>query len=230
MRPKPFSLSRDHAYARFNSPSHGHFDTTTQRMPAYSLEATPFRWVMRGADGDPACPTWGIEIDDALEERADALMEFESDWIQDHENQLALLDSFFSSLHARKSLVFLYAKDVPLLEERAPGARILVGAGFVDEVRPVVEWNYKADGPLRSIMWERAVLHSIRPSFPGRVPASVPAALGESRAPGRRPAAVRRLAPGEHFDDFSYVTELVGPTEQSGRWSSWRAFWTSCRE
>jgi hypothetical protein len=79
---------------------------------------------------------WGIEVDCGLEERAIELMNFESNWIQDHRNQLALLDSFFSALGARKSLVLLYVKDLPLIEEREPGGRYLVGAGFVDGVDP----------------------------------------------------------------------------------------------
>ena len=47
----------------------------------------------------------------------------EDTWIQDHRNQLALLDSFFSALCPRESLVFLYAKDIPLIEQREPGGR-----------------------------------------------------------------------------------------------------------
>jgi hypothetical protein len=70
-----------------------------------------------------------------------------------------------SALRPRQSLVLLYAKDVPLVEERMPGERYLIGAGLVDSIDPAVEWTYSKEGPLRSIMWERGVAHSIRPSF-----------------------------------------------------------------
>jgi len=73
--------------------------------------------------------TWGIEWDQALEVKADALIGWKrpTSWQQDHRTQLAMLDSFFSAVEPGHSLVFLYAKDVPLLEERSPGARVLVG-------------------------------------------------------------------------------------------------------
>jgi hypothetical protein len=45
MRPKAYSIVREHAYTW--SKSHEHFAPTVHHMPAYSLEATPFRWMMR---------------------------------------------------------------------------------------------------------------------------------------------------------------------------------------
>ena len=110
---------------------------------------------------------WGIELDDSLEDRADALMEWKPEWMQDRRNQLAMLDSFFSAVVPRKSLLFVYAKDVPLLENTPPGTRVLIGAGWVDQVDPVQEWAYSGDlssWPLRSVLWGRAGHHSIRPS------------------------------------------------------------------
>src|SRR5262245_48461026 len=89
---------------------------------------------------------WGIRLDESLEDRARKLMKFTSGWVQDKRNQLALLDSFFSALRPRKSLVLLYAKDVPLVEERKPGERYLIGAGLVNGVDPVVEWEYSRPG------------------------------------------------------------------------------------
>lgn len=209
MRSKAFTLTRTHAYARDDSSSHGHFDVSAHRMPAYSLEATPFRWVRRD-ESDHYAATWGIELSQNLEDRADELMSWESAWVQDHRNQLALLDSFFSALEPRKSLVFVYAKDVPLLDEREPGARILVGAGFIDQVGPTVEWQYKGDGPLRSIMWERAVTHSIRPDFEDGFLLPYQQLLDDPALQGEDLERFVARAPSEHFDEFSYVSELVG--------------------
>src|SRR3954468_4520606 len=125
MRPSAFHLTREHAYAWNKRGPHGRFAPTTQRMPAYSLEATPFRWMMR-EECERLAATWGIRIDDMLEAHADELMKFSSAWVQDHRNQLALLDSFFSALDAGASLVLLYAKDIPLVEQPAPGERFLI--------------------------------------------------------------------------------------------------------
>ena len=54
-------------------------------------------------------------------------MDYETGWIQDERNQRAMLDSFFSALRPRRSLVLLYVKDLPLIEEPRAGERFLIG-------------------------------------------------------------------------------------------------------
>ncbi len=167
MRSKSYSIVREHPYAEGGwTRSHAHFAETAHYMPAYSVEATPFRWVMREKVPEVA-RTWGIGYDPELEASADEIIETSqpTSWVQDHRNQLAMLDSFFSGVVPGRSLVFFYAKDVPLLQDRQPGARVLLGAGRVTGVHPAVEWEYDRKGLLRSILWERAVDHSIRPPF-----------------------------------------------------------------
>lgn len=208
MRPKAFRLTRNHAYARRKVGAHSHFTATTQHMPPHSLEVTPFRWVTR-EDSAAYAERWGINVDRGLEDRAEGLMDFSSAWIQDHRNQLALLDSFFSALEPRKSLVLLYAKDLPLVEQPLPGERFLIGAGFVDEVRPVVEWEYSEPGELRSVMWERGVAHSIRPTFTDGFLLPYQALLRDPKLQGADLEPFIARAPREHFDEFSYVSELV---------------------
>lgn len=63
-----------------------------------------------------------------------------------------------------ESLVFFYAKQVPLLEEM-PSRRVLVGVGRVKSVGSRNEYLYAGspDGKQRSLIWERMVGHSIRP-------------------------------------------------------------------
>lgn len=208
MRQSTFSLTREHAYAWNKQGAHAHFAPTTQHMPPYSLEVTPYRWMMREDSGLYA-DTWGIRLDEALETNAEERMRFSSNWIQDHRNQLALLDSFFSALQPRKSLVLLYAKDVPLVEQPLPGERFLIGAGFVDEIRPVVEWDYTGSGPLRSVMWERSVLHSIRPSFTDGFLLPYQQLLSDPNLQGQDLGPFLARSPSDQFDEFSYVSELV---------------------
>ena len=207
MRPKAFTYERTHRYAWNKNGAHAHFAPTPRLMPEYSFEVTPFRWVMvkeyrRYAD------EWGINVDESLEERARKLMKFDSDWIQDKRNQLALLDSFFSALQPRKSLVLLYAKDMPLIEDRQPGERYLIGAGFVNSVGSVVEWAYSRPGDLQSVMWERSVTHSIRPPFEDGFLLPYHQLLADPALQGTDLGAFVALAPREHFDEL-YVSELV---------------------
>lgn len=211
MRPETFSIVREHAYSGGWTRSHAHFAKTTHRMPAYSLEATPYRWVMREQVPELA-RTWGIGYDPDLESAADQYIETSkpTNWVQDHRNQLALLDTFFSGVVAGHSLVFLYAKDVPLLEERRAGARVLIGVGRVTDVRPVVEWEYKGQGPVRSIMWERSVVHSIRPSFEDGFLLPYHQLLSDPRLQGEDLSPFVAIAPSEHFDEFSYVSQRAG--------------------
>ena len=133
MRGQTFRYERIHPYKQGKSSSHAHFGPTIQRMPTYSVEAIPFRWMRRDSYERYSRP-WGIELDYSLETAADAVMSYKSGWIQDHRYQLAMLDSFFSALQPRKSLVLLYVKDLPLVEERQAGERFLVGAGLVDGI------------------------------------------------------------------------------------------------
>jgi hypothetical protein len=212
MRTSAFSIDRDHAYSGGWTRSHAHFATTTHKMPAHSFEATPYRWVMRG-EAELNADVWGIRYDKSLEDRADDLIEkkTETNWVQDHRNQLALLDSFFSAIIPGKSLVFIYAKDVPLLEDRPPGGRVLLGAGLVTSVAPPTEWEYDGNGPLRSIMWERAVGHSIRaPEFTEGFLLPYQQLLADPKLRGEHLTPYVALAPPDSFDEFSYVTELVG--------------------
>ena len=59
MRPESYSIVRSHPYAGGWTKSHAHFADTVHYMPAYSVEATPFRWVMRDKVPEIA-RTWGI--------------------------------------------------------------------------------------------------------------------------------------------------------------------------
>ena len=208
MRTSAFQVAREHPYRRNKAAT---FAPTTQHMPSYSLEVIPFRWVMREGY-TPTIDEWDIRVEPGLEEAADQALGFssaDSDWVQDYRNQLRLLDSFFSAIEPRKSLVFLYAKDIPLVEQPEPGERFLIGVGFVDEVRPAVEWEYTEPGPLRSFMWERGVLHSIRPTFTDGFLLPYQQLFNDPKLQGKDLEPFLARAPEDHFDEFSYVSELV---------------------
>ena len=94
MRPIAYTIEREHAYSGGWTKSHAHFATTAHRMPAYSIEATPYRWVMRDEVRNVA-NTWGIGYDASFEDHADKFIQTKTPtaWVQDHRNQLALLIS-----------------------------------------------------------------------------------------------------------------------------------------
>jgi hypothetical protein len=211
MRESGYSIDRDHAYSGGWTRSHAHFATTSHRMPAHSFEATPYRWVMRG-EAELISDVWGIRYDRSLEDQANEVIEMRkvTNWVQDHRNQLAMLDSFFSAIVPGQSLVFIYAKDVPLLENRPPGGRVLIGAGLVTSVGPPVEWEYSRTGPLRSIMWERAIGHSIMsPTFTTGFLLPYQRLLTDPKLRGEDLTRFVALAPPDSFEEFSYVSELV---------------------
>lgn len=212
MRSAPQTIVREHPYAGGWTRSHARFAKTAFRMAPYSIEAVPFRWVMRN-QVDAIARQWGIEYDLSLEDQADHYIETmeRTNWVQDYRNQTALLDTFFSSLMPGRSLVFLYAKDVPLLEDRRPGARVLVGVGRVTSAVPTAdEWEYEGKSPVRSIFWERAVSHSIRPTFEDGFLLPYQQLLANEGLRGQDLKEFLALAPADHFAEFSYVSERVG--------------------
>ncbi|HMD56386.1 MAG TPA: hypothetical protein VKG82_02825 [Solirubrobacteraceae bacterium] len=207
MRDKAATYPRLHPYR--NSLPYAHFTETQQRMAPYSLEILPFRWMLMD-EHERHTRLWGIEVDRSLEEEINSKLGFTPEWMQDRGNQLALLDSFFSALCPRQSLVLLYAKDLPLVEEREPGARYLVGAGFVDAVDPVIEWEYSslAPGDLRAVIWDRGVAHSIRPSCSDGFLLPYQQLLKDPDLSGTDLGPFVARAPAEFFDEFSYGSEL----------------------
>ena len=217
-----FSFSRMHAhpYAKEWSKTHRHFKSTALYFPAYSAAALPFRWMSRdlvwgckknGQRVDGLVELFPIEgLNEAFEPGEEALG-FKSNWVQDHRNHRALLDTFWKPVKPSESLVFFYAKQVPLVEDT--GKRVIVGVGRVKSIGELAEYEY--EGPpgdkLRSLLWERMVVHSIRPDFKDGFLMPYHEALDKSDE-GRAfdPAEVVAFAPEDRFYEFSYATEHVG--------------------
>lgn len=206
----PFELSRtiNHPYNRGPDTAHGHFDDTTLRLPPFSAPAIPFRWVLR----DNMSALGEEHALDVQEEREPDLGDFGRTWVQNRENQKALLDCFAAHLRPEMSLCFFYAKQVPFVED-AGGARILIGAGRILHVTPAQEYRYNTQaltGKLRSMMWELMIQHSIRPGFKDGFVFPYHAALEKAaEEPDFDPAEIAALVPPDRFAEFSYASELV---------------------
>lgn len=211
----PMERMHEHPYVRSSATTHSHFRPTPLKYPAYGAAGLPFRWMMKGTvfgtnqDDGPGLVTQ-YPLND-VDERYEPKLGFDTAWVQDHRNHRALLDCFWNHIRADESLVFFYAKQVPLVEEA--GRRVLVGVGRVQSIGPLTEYSYDGspEGKIRSLLWERMVVHSIRPGFQDGFLLPYQEALEKSDE-GRNfdPAQVVAFAPEDRFTEFSYATEHVG--------------------
>jgi len=156
MAPFEFTRMVKHPYASV-SEAHEHIRPVPFHHPPYSAATIPFRWMSR----DDA---WGLaedlELDvDPAREPMEGWLEH-NNWVQDHYNQHALLEAFFRAIEPERSLCFLHAKQVPTVDD---ADRVLIGAGRVLSIGPLVEYGYAKAAKIRSYVWDRAIQHSIRP-------------------------------------------------------------------
>lgn len=204
----PIKWVTEHPYLR-RSRKHKHFLRTPVELPPYSAGAVPFRWMLRDEAGNIA-ELLDLDFHDEAEEKARDLIEFDSAWLQDFDNQTQMLDGFFSAIHPGRSLAFFYAKEVPHTEIRG---RVLIGVGWVKHLEPAIEWKYGSGGDprIRSMIWERVVHHTIRPdnSEGGFLLPYHGALKRDADDPDFNPEDVIVFAPKEAFDQFSYASEHV---------------------
>ncbi len=210
-----FVHRKRHPYFETSPQTHGHFRPTPLRHPPYGAAALPFRWMMRNeVFGDPENGVAGFVDRFPLEEVSADLepsLSFDTNWLQDHRNHRALLDCFWRHVKPHQSLVFFYAKQVPFVEDT--GRRVLIGVGRVKTIGELTEYRY--DGPprdrLRSLLWERMVVHSIRPELEDGFLLPYHDAMAKSDD-GRAfdPAETVAFAPEDRFVEFSFATEHVG--------------------
>jgi len=148
---------------------------------------------------------YGLDFDPGREPR----LSFYTEWVQDIENQRAFSDSFFSHLRPDESLVFFYAKKVPLVDNES--RRIIVGVGRVKHVQEeMTEYKYSRPGELRSALWERAIQHSIRPGYKDGFLMPYQEALKFAEEnPSFDPASVVAFVPDDRREEFSYASEHV---------------------
>ena len=204
----PFEYTRiaSHPYMH-TSKHHGHFVPTALRHPAYSAPTVPFAWMLR-KDMGKLGETHGLDV---RMEREPALG-FETPWIQQRDNQKALLDCFCDHIKPEESLCFFYAKQVPFVED-AGARRILIGVGRVIHVSPCVEYEYNTknlQGKLRSVLWERMIQHSIRPDFKDGFLLPYHAAIEIAASkPDFDPGNIVAFSPDDRLLEFSYASQLM---------------------
>ena len=214
----PFALTRTmtHPYTEIFPETHGQFARTRFVQPPYSAACVPFRWMLReNVEGSPKVGEVGIAErlrlgwvpDREPDIRNRGGKEVNTAWVQERENQLALLDTCFGALRPEESLCFFYAKRTPLSEQ---SRRVIIGVGRVLSVGEATEYAYKVKNPpLRSVLWERNIGHSIRPAFADGFLFPYHAAMALAEREDIDPEEFVAFAPDDHFDAYSYGSELL---------------------
>lgn len=201
MAPMELDIIKRHALASQNPKSYGYFRPTPQRYPAYSAGIVPFKWLMR--ENLPYFAD-ALDLDADLEREPD--LGYASNWVHEAANQTALLNGFSGHLREEESLCLFYAKHVPFVEGTG---RILMGAGRIKQIGELSEYRREGEG-LAGMVWERPIQHSIRPK--GKDGFLMPYLELLSHAQGDSSLDMERYtakAPDEHWDEFSYGSELV---------------------
>ncbi|MBK7078217.1 MAG: AAA family ATPase [Myxococcales bacterium] len=218
----PFELTRsiEHVYTKSSPGTHGHLGKARFRQPAYAAPAIPFDWLRRprveGEDGQAGlAERLQLGYDAAREPildfnkgKGDDGQDKEGLWVNARENQLCLLDTFFSAVQRDTSLCFFYAKRTPLAPD--DNRRVIVGVGYVTGVGESVEYDNSEPEQGRAVTFERNVFHSIRPGFANGFVLPYQAVLtAAEKDPAIDPASCVAFVPDEDRRQFSYVTEHV---------------------
>ena len=201
MAPFQMDVTKRHALAEKSSKHYGHFRPTTQRYPPYSAGIVPFRWMMR-ENMDEYSSLYELDIREDREPE----LGYKTNWVHEAENQTNLLDGFASHLQTEHSLCFFYAKHVPFIEATA---RILVGVGKVKNVGKLLEYDREGEG-MRGMVWERPLQHSIRHKSQDGFLLPYQALLERAQTdPEIQIDRYTATVPDDHWDEFSYGSELV---------------------
>jgi hypothetical protein len=216
MAPFPLIRTITHPYAEIFPDTHGHFSPTRFVQLPFSAACVPFRWMLREeVEGDTKKNQIGLaehlklgyvpDREPIIRDRGGKIVE--TDWIQERDNQLVLLDTFFGAIHPEESLCFFYAKRTPLSDQ---ARRVIIGVGRVLGVGEATEYAYRTnEPPLRCVLWERNISHSIRPGFTDGFLFPYQELLALAERENIAPEQFVAFAPDEYFDSYSYGSELL---------------------
>ena len=151
----------NHPYAanQNNAKFYGHYKETTLCYPAHSFAVVPYNWMLKDSKTGESQRASELSLDYDIAREPN--LGFENVWVQQLENQRVLLDAFISPIKPEKSLVFIYAKNIPYAEN---SDRVLIGVGSISKIGSLTEYDYGEASPssFRSTLWERPVYHTIR--------------------------------------------------------------------
>jgi ATP-dependent exoDNAse (exonuclease V) alpha subunit len=206
----PFSFTKilNHPYVTIYPSSHGNLEPTPLRFPAFSANSVPYRWMSKKSNA-VFVDNFDLDFDETLE--PDLINKYtgnkeNSKWVQQTDNQKALLNGFYEHLENNSSLVFFYAKQVPFVED---SGKILIGVGRI--IDTVASEPYKGSNQKFSASyWEHMVLHSIRPECKDGFLLPYHYALEyQKENPTFDPSVLAVKTPDDKALEFSYASEHV---------------------
>lgn len=204
MSPVPRRPLKRHPYSEWNE-TYKKFRPTGYESPAYSADCVPFRWMLRKeaeAIADELRLPYRVELEEGVDH--DAGLNNPS-WVQHADNQQLLLDTFFSAVEPGRTMVWIYAKETPLVEDHR---RTLIGVGRVNTIGEVIPYLQDGGG-FGSVLWERVITHSIRPTMEDGFLLPYHEIIRLQEELGIDPAEFAVQVPDEFTTQFSYATEHV---------------------
>ncbi len=203
----PFAIHKTltHPYADSSPDTHGHLKPTRVQFPSFSAAAVPYHWMLKENAQDKTS-VYDLNYDEAREPQMAWAKGGNDHWVQEIENQKALLNCFFQHLQTDSSLVFFYAKQVPFVEA---SGRVLAGVGRIKKIIPseAYEGSNKRFG---AAYWEHMILHSIREdNKDGFILPYHQALKYQKENPEFDPADLAVVVPSDKQFEFSYATEHV---------------------
>ena len=203
----PFAIHKtlSHPYAESSPTTHGHLKPTRIQFPAYSAAAVPYHWMLKENAKDKTA-LFDLNFDEQREPKLDWAENGGDHWVQEINNQKALLNCFFEHFQEETSLVFFYAKQVPFVEE---SGRVLVGAGKINKIIPSEAYE-GSNSWFGAAYWEHMVLHSIRKDGKNGFVLPYHAALKyQTEHPEFDVAEIAVVVPHDKRFEFSYAAEHV---------------------
>ena len=197
----PTEIEQIKAHPFLDRDNYRHFRPTNQRFPAFSAGVIPYRWLMRERIGHLREQ---VELD--VDESREPSLNYKTAWWHEGDNQESLLNGFAGHLRSKDSLCLFYAKHLPFVEGTA---RVLVGVGRISGIGALTEYARDGDG-MRGMVWERPVQHSVRSAASdGFLMPYHEIYERFAESPGLDVEQFVAHAPPEHWDQFSYGSELV---------------------
>lgn len=201
---KEVTIQKSHPYKEYDNILFDEFIPTPLTYYPYSFSTIPFQWMLKDRKTKESKKAVEFGIDYKPDKEPD--LGFEDSWVQNHENQAVLLNTFNSALEPGKSLVFIYAKHIPLIEY---ADRVIIGVGKIKKTGTIKEYDYSTNNPKhRSYLWERPIIHSIRES--GKDGFILPYhEILELYKNGHITDVEKYIARASNWKQFSFGSELV---------------------
>lgn len=145
-----------------NKDYYDHYIETTYCYPGHSFSVVPYNWMLKNSKDNSSEKAKELNI--SYDSNREPKLSFANSWIQQLDNQKVLLDTFINPIKVNKSLVFIYAKNIPHIETTS---RVLLGVCNIEKIGNLTEYEYDPTKPktFQSTLWERPIFHTLRENF-----------------------------------------------------------------